>query len=567
MPVIWKPNGPLNIAEDPSNLPQEISGSIIASDSLTRCKNLRVNTQGVLKTRDGSTRLNSTAISTDPHLIIEQSGNRYIFAGSQIYKNESSISSGHTNAEWSGIKYNPYNSTTQNIYALNGTDRKRIESDTVYEWGVAAPGTVPTIVAGALTGLTGDYNAKYTYCRKEGSTVVYESNPSDAAAAAVTLANGSLSVTWTASTDSQITHVRIYRTTAGGSTYYHDQDVAIGTTNVDTNTADGSLGDAVETDHDRPPLGTFVIGPNFNGVCFILKDNRLYFCKAKQPEYWPTTYYVEVGTLQNPCISATFYGGQLYVLTKYRIFHIQGTGPTTFFPIQLDALTGTQAKKCALSVHGEGLFHLGFDGNYVFAGTDINFTENAFLPIFRELTTNGIPGIDLNKLSRCWLIQFHGIVYFGYCDLGDNYPSNVLVFHIRSKRVSYYTWGNEIRCVAIDETNNRLLAADTDGYVWVLENKGATDDNGTAIDWEAESKAFILQTRRNFPRWAKYDVDASSTTTCTGSLIMDGSTLQSHTISGDRNTKRRLITTGNGKRASIRISGSGPVEIYAAEFE
>jgi len=197
MPVIWKPNGPLNVAEDPSNLQQEISGNIIGSGALIRCKNLRVDTQGVLKTRDGSTRFNSTAIATSPHLIIEQAGNRYVFAGTSIYKNESSIGTGYTNAEWSGIKYNPYNSTTQNIYALNGTDRKRIESDTVYEWGHDAPGTAPTIDTGALTGLTGDYNAKYTYCRKEGSTVVFESNPSDAGAAAVTLANGSLSVTWT----------------------------------------------------------------------------------------------------------------------------------------------------------------------------------------------------------------------------------------------------------------------------------------------------------------------------------------------------------------------------------
>jgi len=370
-----------------------------------------------------------------------------------------------------------------------------------------------------------------------------------------------------ASADSQITHVRIYRTTAGGSAYYHDQDVAIGSTNVDTNTADTALGDEVETDHNRPPAGGFVIGPNFNGVCFILLDNKLYFCKAKQPEYWPTTYYVEVGTLQNPCISAAFYGGQPYVLTKYRIYHIQGTGANTFFPIQLDALTGTQAKKCALSVHGEGLFHLGNDGVYVFAGNDINFTETAFLPIFRGLTVNGIPGIDLNKLDRCWLIQFRGYVYFGYCDTSDNYPSNCLVFHIRSKRAAYYEWGREIRAVAIDETNNRLLAADVNGYVWHLENRVETQDNSVDIDYEAESKAFVLQTRRNFPRWSKYDVDASSSTSCTGEIIIDGSTLQSHTISGDRNTKRRLIITGNGKRASVRISGSGPVEIYAAEFE
>jgi hypothetical protein len=207
----------------------------------------------------------------------------------------------------------------------------------VYEWGIAAPTTIPTIIAGASTGLTGDYNVKYTYCRKESTTVVSESNPSDAAAAAVTLANQSLSVTWTASTDSQVTHVRIYRTAAGGGTYYHDQDVAIGTTTLDTTTADGSLGSEVLTTHNRPPLGTVTAGPTYNGTCFIIKDNLLYYSLPKQPEYWPTLYYIEVSPPQFPLQAIVFYNSQPYVLTKHKIYYIQGTGHNSFFPFPLDS--------------------------------------------------------------------------------------------------------------------------------------------------------------------------------------------------------------------------------------
>jgi len=567
--IIWKPNGPLNISQDPSNLPQEsdAKGSMIISDAMTRCKNLRVDTQGKLVTRDGSSKLNATAVaSAAGHLLVEQGGNRYLFAGNDIYLNETSIASSLSSAEWSAIKYNSFNSATENIFAVNGTNRKRIEGSSVYEWGIAAPTVAPTTAIGALTGLTGAYRAKYSYCRKEGTTVVSESNLSPASNS-TTLANQSLSVSFTASSDSQVTHVRVYRTLAGDVTYYHDQDIAIGTTTVDTNTADGSLGDAEATDHDRPPSGTFAIGPNYNGTCFILDGNRLYFCKPKQPEYWPTSYYVEVGPLQDQCVAAAFYSGQLYVLTKYGIYHIQGTAYNTFFPIKMDALLGTLSRKCALSVHGHGLFHLGIDGIYVYAGSDINFTESAFLPLFRNEAKNGIPAVDLSKMSRNWLIQFKGQVYFGYCSSDDDYPTHCLVFHITTKRSAYYTWGVGISAVCVDETNNRLLGFDADGYVRHLENIAANDDAGTAIEYDSQSKNFVLQTRRNFPRWSKYDVSVDAAASCTAEIIVDDAVLQSHNITGNRNTVRRLIATGNGSRSAVRIYGNGPVEIFAAEFE
>jgi hypothetical protein len=108
---------------------------------------------------------------------------------------------------------------------------------------------------------------------------------------------------------------------------------------------------------------------------------------------------------------------------------------------------------------------------------------------------------------------------------------------------------------------------DENGYSWVVEDQTATDDDGTAITWEIRSKDFTLQTRRHFPRWMKYDVDASGADSATGALYLDGVSHQTHTLSSDRDTKRRLVTTGNGKRCSLAISGSGAVEIYAMESE
>jgi hypothetical protein len=533
---------------------------------LKRCKNLRLDRSGVVETRDGSSKLNSTAIQTGIYKIIELGGVRYVFANTIIYRNESSIGTGMTAAQWSAIIYNSYNATVENVFALNGTNRKRIEGSSVYEWGIAAPSTVPTITTGAEAGLTGDYNAKYSYCRKSGSTVICESNLSGAGAAAVTLADGSLSVTWTASADTQVTHVRVYRTLTDGGVYYHDQDVATGTLTVDSNTSDGALGTLAHTDHDRPPLGSFVFGPNYNGTCFIIKDNLLYFCKPKQPEYWPSTYYIEVSPITYVGQCVVLFNGQTYFLTKHKIYYIQGSGSNTFFPVEMDSITGAQGPQAACSVQGHGIYHVGTDGIYLYSTYDKNITQSHFGPIFRGETVNGLPGAK--SLENSWIIQFRNRVYFGYPTTAGGYPTACLVFNLDNNRVSYFAWSTPIRTVCVDKYNNWLLGADTSGYIWHLENEAATKDNTTAISWELESKDFTLQTRAHFPRWVKYDVDASdSDCSATGTLLLDDVSQQTHTITGDRTTRRRLVETGNGEGCSMRVSGSGPVKIYKVESE
>jgi len=569
MSILFKPNGMLDVSTDASDLQETASGSNIASEALTRFKNLRNDRKGIASLRDGSTQFNSSAINTAIHLLIAQAGNRYAFAGTNIYKNEVSIESGLTNAQWSGIKYNAFNDTTQQIFALNGVDRKRIDNTTVEEWGIDPPTVEPVLAVGANTGLTGDYNVKYTYARKVGSVVVTESNPSPAAASDQTLADESLSVTWTASSDTQVTHVRLYRTLSDGVIYFHDQDVAIGTTTLDGNTADSALGGQVETDHNRPPLGSYVAGPAYDGTCFIILDNNLYYCKPKQPEYWPALYFIEVSTRQFPGQIVIFNNGQPYFLTKREIYYIQGTGHGTFFPLPMRAKTGAQGIFGAVSVHGHGIYHTGSDGIYLFSNADRKITEKQFEPLFRGETVNGMPGVS--TMDNAWLHQYKNYLYIGYTSSGYSHPTNVLVMNLETNRVSYYIYNDgsdvEIRCIETDDTNKRLIIGDNTGFVRQIENTSVYEDSGTAIAFEAQSKDFTLQTRAHFPRLVKYDVDASSSTSCNGELLLDGVSHQTHSITGNRSTKRRLVDVGNGERAALKVSGTGPVSIYAVESE
>lgn len=220
----------------------------------------------------------------------------------------------------------------------------------------------------------------------------------------------------------------------------------------------------------------------------------------------------------------------------------------------------------AISVKGKGIFHVGADGVYLFSGTDKNVTDEAFKPIFQGQTVNGMPAVG--DLANSWLKQFRNKIYFGYPGVSDTYPKNIIVTNLDTNKSVYYTYNLEIRCLGHDITNDRLLAGDSDGYIWEIEDQDATADDTTAIEWEVESKAFHLQTRRHFPRYVKYDVDASSADSASGSVVLDGTVHHTHTLTGlNRDTKYRHVNTGNGKTASIRISGEGPVTIYATEME
>ncbi len=220
----FNPFGNLNVAVDASDLPEAGDDRNTVSDAMVRCKNMRLNERGKAITRDGSQKLNATAIN--PVSWIEEfDGKRFSFGGTEIYQDESAIASGLTDAEWTGFQYNSFNDVTKQIFATNGTDRKRITDGAVNEWGLEAPTTAPTLTSGGGTGLTGLYNVVYTYARKIGGAIVHESNPSPPATNALQLNNQSLAVEFAAPTDPQVTHVRIYRTLAGGEIYFFDQDV------------------------------------------------------------------------------------------------------------------------------------------------------------------------------------------------------------------------------------------------------------------------------------------------------------------------------------------------------
>lgn len=572
----------------------------------------------------------SSNIDSEVHLIIEQGGDRYEFAENRIYKNEQAIALGQIDAEWSAIKYNSFNEEVEQVFALNGTDRKRISSNTINEWGIEAPDTAPTmsgvdffctddfeLTDDLLSGLkveqytrnfAGDdinyifdweltqlqggddfsddvasrpmynfelftdnsdrFGFKYTYVRRDGETVISESNPSPATVVTVEDSNA-FALTWTNPTDSQVTHIGLYRTLANVTDYFLDSYISASDSTFGVlRLQNGELGSLIPSDHVRPPLGGIVVGPDFDGNCFIAIDNKLRWCIPKQPEYWPVANEVEIRSKQFPILAMEFHGGLLHVLTAREIHQVQGTGGSSFLPVPLKASTGTKGKNAVVSVRGFGLVHVGSDALWNFNGAvDKRFIFDRFSPIFRGEATNGIPGINRSQLSKIILEQWQGSLYFCYPSAGNAAPDSILKINMETGRVQYYTYELGFTAVVVDETNDRLLIGDEDGRIIQIEDLDVSQDLGSDISWEVEGPGFTLSTRKHYPRWAKYDIDASAASSVTGEVLLDGASIQSHTVTGDRQTNRRLIETKNGGVVSLRMSGSGPVEIFQTEME
>ena len=556
MPMLWKPTGTLNVGTEATDLPQDASNGVTMSGALTRARNVTLEALGAASTRPGSSIKTTAPLGEQPTFLLAVGGVRFEFGSTAITRNAVSIAAGLTTGDWSAVSYNSLASTDTEIFACNASERKRITlAGDVNEWGIEPPAAAPSVGTGASTGLTGTYSARITYLRKDGDTVLSESNPSTASADQV-LSNQSLSVSWTASSDPQVTHVRVYRNLAGGLEYFFDQDVAVGATSVDTSTADTALGTLVETDHTRPPSGIDIInGPFYNGRLFGAVGHFLYWSDSKRPEYWPADNFIEVGVPEFPIVCLSEFGGQVYCWTTKGLWYIQGAG-TGFNPIPLRVMTGAPNRFGAIGVEGHGLFHVGIDGIYLYSGgRDRKISQDAFDPLW-DRAVNDMQQV-FNDNTR-WLWQYRNVLYFHWRN------GSVLRFNLDQQRAVYHKYDVRLRAPTTDWTNEWFLVGDNNREVRRLEDPDATDDGGETIMWELQSKDFTIQTRRHFPRWVKYDFDGD---TGTAEVLLDDVVHQTHALAGDRNTRRRLITTGNGRRCSIRLKGSGQSNFYLADME
>jgi len=524
--------------------------------------------RGVVRSRAGRT---SVYTSQGADLIGSADGDIFT-VGSDVYRNGSALSTSITGVSALGVT--KLQNVQNEVLLLSAQVNLKIDDDTVQTWGIAAPTVAPVDTAESGSGVAdGTYYYKYTYLRKSGTTIIHESNPSPVSAGVTTASpNNQVDVTVTASSDSQVTHVRVYRTLAGGSAtgalfYYTGLELALPTVNGNDTTADGSLGALLETDNDPPPATSLaaIAGPGADGVIFIATGNTLYFSKPYRPESFPAAYYVEVGVPYKAIKGVVDWGGLTYIFTTDTIYFLQGTDPATYYPVKTQASRGLAAPQAVVATE-KGILYLAYDGVYAFNGqSEVKLSSEKIDSLFRGETVNTISPMSKDNLGNCWMTYFNGKMFLGY-PVSTTFPDRVLVYDFETFKFSIYNYGVSLKSAFVDTVNFRLLAGDTSGNIWQLES--GESDNGTAFIFKVRSKE-LSGLSQQAPVLTRVDIENTGGATVYTRWLSKGAVKQTFTLTDSVEQKRRIMKAQHLVNPQLEVESltSTRVSIGAVEVE
>lgn len=548
------------------------SRSSLADDECAKAINADFHTQyGALVLRLGKTALYSSALAD---AVVRQLGRisptRYQIAGRSIYRDSVRIATNvlSANLVTTLIPYRPLNDTKTSMFIADDTIMKRDDGTTLFQWGITAPTATPVVAIGAAGSLTGDYSVRFTYIRKVAGALVAESNPT-AASNTVTLAAKVLSVSvLTASTDAQVTHVRLYRTASGGSVYLFDQDIATGTTASSTQ-ADTALGTAIDlTGNAVPPVASY--GFAFNDTLFLCRDtlnpHYLWFSKRFQPESFPPANFVEITNPSDPIqagISNMGLAGVFTRLTKFRVF---GNATSGYIAQEAISKRGTPAP---MAVNGSefGVLFVARDGVWVtnFVSPDTSIGDQ-ISPLFIGQTVNDMDPINWAQANQMTASTFKRRYYLSYASGINTLPDTMAVYSHDTRH--WYFYDHPLSSLFYEEDTDQFLGGGQDGNTYILES--GTTDNGAAIALVVETKDFtgsepLMQGVRKLFLYTKLDLNTQGDAV-TIVLIVDDTVRGSQTVTTTGRTVRLLSfpAGAQGYRWRMRISYTGrkAVAIY-----
>lgn len=164
-------------------------------------------------------------------------------------------------------------------YFTDGGRPQRYDGITVSDVGVDPPTTAPTLTVSG-TGLTGTFQYLVTYFN------VYGAESNGGTSAGITLANQGCALSAIPAGPAGTAARNIYRTKAGGSSFYFIKALADNTTTTYTdNTADTNLLTPLPVDNGIPPDATIIYQHN-NYMLYVSATHpeRLYFSKPGLPD-------------------------------------------------------------------------------------------------------------------------------------------------------------------------------------------------------------------------------------------------------------------------------------------
>lgn len=530
---------------------------------------------GSFQVRPGQTKQFSTALSsTMTRRLGKVSGIRYRAAGTSWFREQTSIVTGLSGGNIQSIVgYRPQNDPGTWAFLADAATMHKDNGVTTTNWGIATPTNAPSLSVGAPGTLSGAYSVRYTYARYVGASLAHESSPSEASST-VTLAKQNGVVTWTASTDTQVTHVRIYRTQVGGSEWLFDQVVAIGTTIAVTSQSDTNLGAAVEFDNDPPPsCGHAAL---FQELVVLCRDpafpTYLYASKRFRPESFPPDQFLDIGTAADPLQCSVPLAGILGVFSRLTKYRVSGNTISGFQAQECISSRGTSCPLTAIPTE-IGCMFLAKDGVFLtnFMSADEGFADE-ILPLFFGETVNDMLPINWANAELTATAEYYkGRVYISYPSGSSTYPDTVMVYSRDTKKWYFYQYANPLGPLYYEEDVDVMTGGDNTGFVYTIEDGTQVNDSevGAGVAMTVETKDYygLAPNHKKFFQYFRVDADCG-TGTLTAAFYVDGVLVTTASVTGSR-TKRLLRISQGGIgyqwRVTFSYTGTQRVKVYGTE--
>lgn len=372
--ILYPPNGKIQLD---GGLNNKFERSIIGDSESPDCANV-IFTNGAAATRPGTTKLNTSAIgsfvcdglytrrsNTGSETMVVFAGGSMWQLGTTTFTTIASAQSVWTagvrvaTAQYENHMFIGNGSVTP--YKWNGTDFTR--------HGVYAPTTTAAVGSAGAGNLSGDYRWKVTFLNSQ----LVESDVGPVTGTfTVTASGGQVSLTClpTAPQSWGVAGRRIYRTNAGGSTYFRVTTINDNTTTTYTdNIASASVGVSAPTDNGVPP--------NYNAI--IYHANRVFMNDAANPNY---VWYSEIASPYTVA-STNFdlFGDNSFDLVKgfavfdnslvvfcetsIWIWYMQDTTPSNWRKVQVRSAVGSKSPFGAAKFDNKVLFPATQNGKFV----------------------------------------------------------------------------------------------------------------------------------------------------------------------------------------------------------
>ena len=238
--------------------------------------------------------------------------------------------------------------------------------------GTAGPTTKSPTPAGSAGGTLGQLNGSYTWklvsvdgteTRAAGSTT----------SGVVQVENKSVTVSWTADSDTDITGYELYRTTGTGTTFYFVSFIAGRTTTsyVDNNSDLDILANRTLEEHgDAPPAGTYFVEPHKQRLWWgrtNANPRRVQWSDPGQPDQVGANNYLDFTDESHGSIGDVItglsgdYDGMLVVFQEQSIWTVSGTGQIAnsimdWRRTRTNAITGTVSHNSVVTVPAGAIY-------------------------------------------------------------------------------------------------------------------------------------------------------------------------------------------------------------------